>query len=666
MRRKTKLKDKLIAARNAHARTKLLEELSKIEQDLLESHDREAQLEEEKAVQAIKINSKFFFNYARQKSNTKERIGPLEEGGKMVVEDKQKAEVFSKQFESVFTTPKFCKSDIENFCDGVGVHTRMSKLEFNKEDIKESIRELKNSSAPGPDGIPVIFLKNCMEEIAEPIKILWVKSLASGVIPSKLKTGLIVPIFKNGGRQTAKNYRPVSLTSHLVKIFERVIVRKMVEYLETNDLYNKRQHGFRRGRSCLSQLIEQHAEILDSMCNGHAVDVVYLDFAKAFDKVDHGLLLKKLANIGVGRELLTWIKNFLTNRKQTVEVNGRLSDEADVRSGVPQGTVLGPLLFLIFVSDIDKDVNRSKLSSFADDTRILKIIKKPEDCQELQEDLEKVCSWVDENNMSLNENKFEALRCGKHPAVDVEYRTGGSIPIPFKDNVKDLGILVQKDAKFDLNIGEVCKKSRRQAGWILRTFKTREPLAMLTLYRALVLPIAEYCCQLWSPAAIGMIKEIEGIQRTFTSRIRGMEHLNYWDRLKALSLYSLQRRRERYTIIYVWKIIQGLAPNFEREDLKIKTYGVGTRLGRRCVLPPLIRSGEGSIRDRSFITFGPRLFNCLPCDIRQFEGSLMTFKRKVDKFLADVEDKPPLPGYVNAAAGNNIVQQTAHARALNL
>ena len=512
----------------------------------------------------------------------------------------------------------------------------------------------------------MVLLKNCMEELAEPIKILWEKSLSTGIIPKKLKTGLIVPIFKNGGRQTAKNYRPVSLTSHLVKVFERVIVRKMVEYMEENELYNRRQHGFRKGRSCVSQLIEQHAEILDSMCNGHAVDVVYLDFAKAFDKVDHGLLIKKLASIGVGRELLTWIKNFLTNRKQIVEVNGGLSDETDVRSGVPQGTVLGPLLFLIFVSDIDKDVNHSKLSSFADDTRILKIIKKPDDCQELQQDLEKVCLWVIENNMSLNENKFEALRCGKHPAEEIKYRTEGNILIPFKDSVKDLGILVQNDGKFDQNIGEICRKSRRQAGWILRTFKTREPLAMLTLYRALVLPIAEYCCQLWSPAAIGMIKELEGIQRTFTSIIRGMEHLTYWDRLKALSLYSLQRRRERYAIIYVWKIIQGLAPNFEREDLRIKTYGVGSRLGRRCMLPPLIRSGEGSLRDRSFITVGPRLFNSMPYDIRQFEGSLMTFKRKVDTFLLDVEDRPPLPGYVDAAAGNTIVQQTAHARAQNL
>ena len=231
---------------------------------------------------------------------------------------------------------------------------------------------------------------------------------------------------------------------------------------------------------------------------------------------------------------------------------------------------MGPLLFLIFVADIDEGINGSKLSSFADDTRILKVIKKPEDCGQLQEDLTRVCTWVDENNMSLNENKFEALRCGKHPAEDIIYKTKGGIPLPFRDRVKDLGILVQRDDKFDENIEDICKICRRQTGWILKTFTTKEPQAMLTLYRALVLPIAEYCCQLWCPTVIGNIQELEGIQRSFTSRIKVLEHLNYWERLKALSLYSLQRRRERYLIIYVWKIVQGLAPNFEREELRIK------------------------------------------------------------------------------------------------
>lgn len=186
---------------------------------------------------------------------------------------------------------------------------------------------------------------------------------------------------------------------------------------------------------------------------------------------------------------------------------------------------------------------------------------------------------------------------------------------------------------------------------------------MLTLYGALVLPIAEYSCHLWSPTSIGQIMQLEGIQRTLTARIRGLKDKNYWERLKNLSLYSLQRRRERYIIIYVWKIIVGLSPNFQREDTKIKTYGEGSRNGRRCQLPPLARSAHGNLRDRSFMYIGPKLFNVLPIVIREFDGSLETFKRKLDNFLESVNDKPPLPGYVDSADGNSIAQQIAHSRA---
>ena len=193
--------------------------------------------------------------------------------------------------------------------------------------------------------------------------------------------------------------------------------------------------------------------------------------------------------------------------------------------------------------------------------------------------------------MTLNDGKFEALRCGNHPAQNIAYKTDGGEDTEFKSSVRDLGVLVQSDAKFQEHIAETVKKCRRQVGWILRVFQTRDEAPMMMLYKSLVVPIAEYCCQLWNPSAISQISNIEAIQRSFTSKIAGLQDLDYWERLKRLSLYSLQRRRERYLIIYVWKIIRGLSPNFLREDLKIKTFGENSRLGR-CQLPPLVRSGE--------------------------------------------------------------------------
>ena len=317
------------------------------------------------------------------------------------------------------------------------------------------------------------------------------------------------------------------------------------------------------------------------------VDVIYLDFSKAFDKVDHGILLKKMVDLGVRKELLGWIASFLTGLPphcSKVEVNGCVSRNSIVRSGVPQGSVLGPLLFLIFIADIDRGISRSQISSFADDTRILKEIRTSEDCGYLQEDLDKIFLWVEQNNMALNEGKFEAIRYGNHPAQNRAYKTPTGTEVEFKNTIKDLGVLVQSDGKFGDHISNLVMKCRRKMGWILRVFTTRDQVPMMTLYKSLVVPIAEYCCQLWNPAAVGLITAVEGIQRTFTSKIAGMQNLSYWERLKRLNLYSLQRRRERYLVIYVWKIIQGLSPNFKGDDLKIKNYGDGSA-SVSCQLP---------------------------------------------------------------------------------
>ena len=321
---------------------------------------------------------------------------------------------------------------------------------------------------------------------------------------------------------------------------------------------------------------------------------------------------------------------------------------------------------MAFIADINSDISGCKVSSFADDTRIMKEITNPEDCNELQRSLKRIYEWVELNNMVLNDGKFEALRYGKHPACSKLYEAPNGALINLKDSVRDLGVTITSDAKFDTHINATVQKCRKQMGWILRVFSTREERPMMTLYKSLVMPIAEYCCQLWSSLSVGLITAIEGLQRTYTSKIAGLQGLNYWERLRKLSLYSLQRRRERYIIIYTWKILNGLAPNFSNAHLKIETYGAGTRLGERCRLPPIVRSGDGTIRDQSFIVLGPKLFNCLPIELRIFHGKLEVFKRLLDSFLASIDDTPPQPGYVVAAGGNSILQQLAYSRAQTL
>ena len=218
----------------------------------------------------------------------------------------------------------------------------------------------------------------------------------------------------------------------------------MVEYMEERNLFNAKQHGFRSGRSCLSQLMEHYNHILDLLEDGSNVDVIYIDFAKAFDKVDHQVTLTKLRQMGITGKVGRWIHCFLTNRTQQVLVHGSRSSEKQVKSGVPQGSVLGPLLFLILIGDIDQDIADAFLSSFADDTRIGNKITSPEDSKALQADLDKIYTWTTENNMELNGDKFECLRYGpdKELQSTTQYTSNTGIQIQEKDHVKDLGVTI--------------------------------------------------------------------------------------------------------------------------------------------------------------------------------------------------------------------------------
>ena len=533
-------------------------------------------------------------------------------------------------------------------------------------DIENAIHQISMGAASGPDGVPPVLLKKCVRSLKMPLRLMWQKSIELAQIPDLMKLGLVVPVFKNGERCEAKNYRPVTLTSHLIKVCERVVVRKLVMFMEERCLFNPGQHGFRANRSCLSQLLDNYQHILNIMETGSGADVIYLDFAKAFDKVDHGILMRKLIKIGIGGAILRWIHEFLKDRNQVVRVQNIMSDPANVVSGVPQGTVLGPILFLIFIGDIDEEIINAHASSFADDTRVLLSVSCDDDMEKMQTDLNVIYNWSDCNNMQFNGCKFEHLRYGSFKDAggrNCQYLSPTGDTIATASDVKDLGIVMSCTGGFDSHIKERSEKGSQMGGWILRTFATRNSRPMMILFKALVLPIMEYCCQLWSPKQLNHIRKIESVQRHFTSKLEGMSGLSYWDRLAFLNIYSLERRRERYVIMYIWKIIQKLAPNLLGND-RVTSY-VNLRRGRLCNVPSLNRGAPmfvQTLRENSFSVRGPALFNSIPKDIRDFDGSLATFKRRLDKFLATVPDRPMLLQYYQCSASNGLVDQLAQMR----
>ena len=522
----------------------------------------------------------------------------------------------------------------------------LTDLIFYELDIAEAIDEISETAAAGPDGVAAIFLKKCKLAFCKPLYILYRDSLDAGFLCENPKNSCIVPLHKGDSRGLPANYRPVSLTSHLVKIMEKVIRKGIVKYLEENGLFNPNQHGFCAGKSCLSQLLEYYDTILRLVGDGYSVDTVYLDFSKAFDKVDHSILLSKLKGIGIGGKLGRWIHSFLTDRKQVVTVNGITSKSAPVKSGVPQGTVLGPILFLIYIADIDGDIKYSSLSSFADDTRLLKAIQTVMDTFELQHDLNMAYTWTNDNNMTLNDTKFQLLR---HGCSEVQknscYLSPSGTKIEEKECVKDLGVLMDNDCTFSSHINKVVEKMKEMSGWILRTFKLRSPMLMLTLWKSLVLPHHDYCSQLWSPLSVKSRQDLEMVQRKFLSKIDGMYNFTYWEQLKKLGLYSLERRRERYRVLYTWKILEGIVPNTS------STNGITAqnhaRFGRLCHVPFVRRSPYQGLRNASFNVRAPMLFNCIPREVRDMKNCTKEeFKGKLNAHLKNIPDEPLIPGYV--------------------
>ena len=435
----------------------------------------------------------------------------------------------------------------------------------------------------------------------------------------------------------------------------------LVSHLETNCLLPDGQHGFRSFRSTLTQLMSYWDTVLGEMEEGNGVDVIYTDFSKAFDKVETGVLLHKLKACGIEGKVGSWIAAFLDSemRQQAVVVDGRVSSLTPVISGVPQGTVLGPILFLIHIRDIANEISSSTTaSSFADDTRVQRGVSSLQDCSDLQRDLGTIYRWAKEVNMHFNGEKFECIRFWPNntAAPEFDYKGPDGETIQIKESLKDLGVYLSSDLSFQLQVEKIVAAASKIAGWGLRTFSRRSPATMITIWKSLVQPKLDYCSQFWSPGDQGSINKIESVQRNFVSKVSGLDGLCYWDKLQSLKLYSQERRRERYMVIFIWKLSQGLVSGYQVQFSS--TLG---RRGRTAQPHTVVQSSPATVRrarEASLGVKGARIFNLLPTDIRNLDSiSVDTFKAELDRFLANIPDQPTVSGLGRPAESNSLLHQ---------
>ena len=590
--------------------------------------DKEKQIAEE-----AKRNPKKFWRYIKSKLKTKPGISELQLNECDVKEgttksDAEKAEVLSKFFCSVFTE----EPDGEIPTMEMKTNKKLEYFEIAKEIVEKSLRNTKIDKSPGPDELHPRVLNELSKELSEPLAILFKNTLSEGKLPNDWKTANITAIHKKGNKKIASNYRPVSLTCLVCKKMEEIVRDVITEFMKSAKLLSKKQFGFIGKRSTVLQLLKVMDDWTRILDEGEELDVIYMDFMKAFDKVPHKRLLEKLKSYGIQGRLLKWIEQFLTGRKQRVIVNGCKSEWKEVRSGVPQGSVLGPLLFVLYINDLP-EVVKAEIYLFADDTKIYcKIL---EGKSTLQEDLAKLEEWSNIWLLKFHPEKCKVMNIHKGNKINnrkyyMKNMSGKGIKELDKvTSEKDLGIITDEKLTFEEHIQTKVNKATKIMGLIRRSFMNLDCSMFKKLFTAMVRPHLEYGQAIWSPRKKKDIVSIENVQRRATKLVPELKNLDYPSRLKKLNLPTLVYRRHRGDMIEIYKMMSGLYDE-EVAPQPMRRHGITRGHSRKLFK----ERASKTVRQNHLLIRATDAWNRLPENV-VMAASLDSFKNGLDKVWSD-------------------------------
>lgn len=517
-------------------------------------------------------------------------------------------------------------------------YCNLDNIIISVQDVKDNLQILNTNKATGPDNLNPMLLKQASSELAYPLTKLFNLSLQSSTVPNQWKIANVTPVYKKGSANTVSNYRPISLLSVLGKCMERCIFKYLYNFLHSNNILTPSQSGFRPNDSTVNQLLSISSDFYRAIDQGKEIRVVFFDISKAFDKVWHKGLLYKLSNLGIRGNLLKWFHSYLHNRKQCVVINGTKSYLKNVQAGVPQGSILGPLLFLIYINDLVVNID-CNIKLFADDTSIYITVENPfSSAALLNSDLEKINDWSKKWLVSFNPSKTECMTISNkikkpfHPSLIFD-----DVHLKEVESHKHLGVIFSSNLSWNQHIDEMISKAYARLGQMRKVKFLLDRNCLQKIYFSFIRPALEYADIIWDNLPEYLSRKIENIQLEAARIVTGgnrMASIAFLYRETGWVLLS--KRRENHRLVQFFKMFHCKTPEYLSNILEIQTSKDGTHNTR----------SNNSIREifartklyyESFFPSTIRLWNTLPNEI-QNNPSLNNFKKYLNRSNINIPD----------------------------
>lgn len=578
----------------------------------------------------LQSNPKLFWSYLRGLKDSPDILQEMVNDDKAYVGSQGVADGFADFFRSVYVNDNdvSCTTSAPGyfFCD----------KSISTDDIARAIKRLKGNRAIGSDGIPAYILKGCSQHLLNPLQVVFNLIIKRSVYPDKWKISKVIPIYKSGIRQDIKNYRPISILSSVSKIFELIVFELLFD--EISGKIASCQHGFFPHRSTFTNLATFSQYVHEAINNKSQVDVIYTDMEKAFDRVRHCVIIESLRHMDVSPHLIGLTQSYLGNRFQYVEVKGCKSCIFKSTSGVPQGSNLGPLLFLATINDIVGNLDNAMALLFADDFKCFLQVNSVEDCELLQNDFCNVTNWCDNNGFNMNVAKCACMSFTlNHNVINYDYKLNGA-GLERVSQQRDLGVVFDPNLSFSSHIASKIEGAQRVAGFISRNTKKFKIEVSLHLFDSLVVPILEYASIIWSPQYNVWVTLIERVQRKFLKcmyfRKFGIYPQRGCDQGYLLSIFnrlSLSKRRDRVILCTMFRILKG---SVDCPEILAQLPFAINRLNSRKRNVFYLTCPRTNLYKNSPVYKMCQVFNLYAFDIDIDTINIKTFKRIIDGRLS--------------------------------